>query len=109
MKGRCQNHLPLRKTLPTKAQFSDDGTVPLNVLLLEVVEQVSSVADHLQQAAAGMMVLLWTFTCSGQVVDSLGEQSDLDLRGTGVILAGAVSFDNCGFVFFSAALGITSN
>ncbi len=21
-------------------------------------------ADHLQQAAAGMMVLLWTFTCS---------------------------------------------
>ena len=33
---------------------------------------------------------------SGQLVDTLGQDSDLDLGGTGVGLVGAVSFDNCG-------------
>ena len=40
-------------------------------------------ADHLQKAAAGMMVLLVHLQVFSQIVDSLGENGDLDLGRTG--------------------------
>ena len=84
----------MRKNLLTKAQFSDDGTVPLNVLLLEVVEQVSSVADHLQQAAAGMMVLFVDLHMLGQVVDPFSQKGDLHLGRTGIPFMLGILLDN---------------
>ena len=38
--------------------------------------------DHLQQAAAGVVILLMGLQMFGQIVDPLGENRDLYLRGT---------------------------
>src|SRR6185369_5658746 len=51
-----------------------------------VVEQTAACADHLQQAASAVMVLLVRPEVLGQVVDSLGEKSDLYARGASVRL-----------------------
>src|SRR5690554_5269172 len=82
-----------------QAQLGDEGPVPLHVLTTQVVEETAALADHQQQAAPAVVVVLVGSKMLGEVVDSLGEQGDLDLGGSGVALVGA-EFGNdlrCGF------------
>src|SRR5439155_24422483 len=51
---------------------------------LEVVEQPPALAYQLEQATAGVMVLLVPLEVFGEVVDALGEQRDLDRRRAGI-------------------------
>ena len=46
------------------AQLGDEGTIALDVLLLQVVQQTAALADHLQQAAVGVLVLGLFRMCS---------------------------------------------
>ena len=78
----------------TKTEFLYDCTVALNVLLLEVTEKVSSVTDHLKHTAAAVMVLGVSLEVLGEVVDSLGENSDLNLGRTGVALVSSIGGDD---------------
>ena len=80
--------------LLTDAELGDDGTIALDVLLHEVVEQAAALTDHLVQAAAGVVILRVDLEVLGELVDALGENGDLDLGRTGVALMGAVGFDN---------------
>ena len=87
---------PAAFLLLTDAQLGNDGAVALNVDLGQVVEKVSPLANHLQQAAAGMMVFLVLAQVLGQVVDTLGQHGNLHLRRTGVALMAGILLDNLG-------------
>jgi hypothetical protein len=55
----------------------DDRSITVEVLLFEVVEEATALADQHEQAAARMMVLRVNLEVLGQVRDSLREQRDL--------------------------------
>ena len=65
-----------------------------------VVQQAAALADHLEEAAAGVVVLLVDLEVLGELSDALGEDGDLDLRGTGIRLVRAVGFDDGGLGVF---------
>ncbi len=53
---------PLLTTVPrwilfSDAQLGDNGTIPLDVLLGQVVQHLAALTDHLQQAAAAVVVV----------------------------------------------------
>ena len=93
-------HTTLFSNLLTDTQLGDQGTIALDVLLHEVVEQAAALTDHLVQAAAGVVVLRVLLEVLGELSDALGEDSDLDLRRTGVAFVGAVGFDDSRLLVF---------
>ena len=56
-------------------------------------------ANHLQQAATAVVILRMILQVSGQVVDALGQDSNLNLGGTGIALVGSILLHNGGFLF----------
>ena len=87
--------------LLTQAELCNDCTIAVDVLLGEVVEKASALADHHQKAAAGMVVLLVLTQMLGQGVDPGSEDSDLNLGRTGITGMGRVLLDNGSFFFFA--------
>ena len=81
------------------AELFNNHAVARDILLHQVIQQIAAMADHFQQAAAGVMVLLVHLQVLGQVVDPLGEDGDLDLGRTGVPLMRRIFLDNRGFFF----------
>ena len=45
-------HTTLFSNLLTDTQLGDQGTIALDVLLCQIVQQLTALTDHLQQAAA---------------------------------------------------------
>ena len=70
--------------LLSQTQLSNQGTIALDVGLLEVVQQTATLTNHQQQTATAVVILLVELEVLVQVVDAFGQQSDLNLRGTGV-------------------------
>ena len=109
-RGKCQGrkcerrvvrmHTTLFSNLLTDTQLGDQGTIALDVLLHEIIEQAAALTDHLVQAAAGVVVLRVLLEVLGELSDALGEDSDLDLRRTGVAFVGAVGFDDSRLLVF---------
>ena len=85
--------LPLT-ALSSQAKLCNDRAVTLDVVVLQVVEEVSSVSDHLLKTAAAVEVVLVCLQVLGQGRDSVGQKCDLNLRRTGVSLVGSVLLDN---------------
>ena len=81
-------------TLFAQVQLLDDRAVTLDIVLLKVTEKVSSVTDHLQHAAAAVMVLVVCLEVLGKSVDAMGKDRDLNLGRTGVTLVGSVLLNN---------------
>ena len=82
--------LSLLQVLFSQTELADDCTVTLNVNLLEVVEEVSSVTDHLLKSAAAVEVLFVVLQVRGEVVDAGGEECDLYLGGSRIAFVGCV-------------------
>ena len=80
--------------LLAQAQLSDQGAVTVDVLLLQIGQQVTAAADHLEQTAAAVVVVLIGLQMLGQVIDPGGQQSNLDLRRAGVALMNSGFFDD---------------
>ena len=80
--------------LLAQVQLLDDGTVACDIGLLEVTEEVTSVTNHLQHAAAAVMVLVVGLEVLGQSVDAMGKNRNLNLRGAGVALVRRVLLNN---------------
>ena len=80
--------------LLSQSELAYDRTVTLNVRVLEIVEQVSSVTDHLLKTTAAVEVLLVSLEVGGQVVDAAGQNCDLNLGRAGVTLMGLVLLNN---------------
>ena len=92
--------LPSNTELLTETELLYDSTVSVDVLLLELTEEVTSVTNHLEKTSSGVVILLVDLQMFGKVVDSLGENCDLNLRRTSIVLACFVSCDNRSFFFF---------
>ena len=71
--------LSLHCRLSTKSETSHYLVVALNVCPLQIIEQTPALRDHLQQAAPRVVVFLVNLEMFSQLVDSLAEQSDLNL------------------------------
>jgi len=99
--------------LLSQVQLLDDGTVAVDVYLLEVTEEITSVTDHLEQTAAAVVVLHVGLQVLGQAVDAVGQNGNLNLGRTGVTLVdGVLSNDSLlflvghGFFTFQNKFGI---
>ena len=80
--------------LSSQTELAYDGTVALNIVVLEIVEQVSSVTDHLLKSAAAVEVVLVCLQVLSEGCDSVGQNCDLYLRRSCVSLVGSVLLDN---------------
>ena len=63
--------------------------VALDIGLFKVVLKAAAAADHLEQATAGMVVVLVFLEVLIQVVDALGKKSNLNFGRTGVAFVGS--------------------
>src|SRR5665213_2773231 len=79
--------------LVTEAKLGDELAIPLNFCPLHVIEEAATPTDHLQQAAAAVMIFLVRLEMFVQVVDTIREDGHLDARRTGVGLILAVLLD----------------
>jgi len=86
----------LKLGLLTDAQLLNDGTVAVNLAVLEVVEHPAALTYQFQQAEAGAVVLLVHFQMLREVLNAVGEQSNLRLgrTGIGVYFLKAVFFED---------------
>ena len=92
-----RDHLPASgKDLLAQTQTLDDGAIPVDILLLQIVQQIAAMTDHLEHTAAGVIVLLVHPQMLSQVADALGQYGDLNLRRTGVSLVDGVLLHNGG-------------
>ena len=73
-----ENTPPL-PNLFTQTKSCDKGTITLDILILQVAQETSSLTDQHQQTSAGMMIFLVYFQMLGELGDALGKKRDLYL------------------------------
>ena len=59
--------------LLTQTQLGDEGTITLDVLLGQIVQQTAALTDHHLHTAAAVEVMGMDLQVRGQLVDTLGE------------------------------------
>ena len=79
--------------LAAQAEAGDQRTVALDFGVLQEREQALALADQLEQAAPGVVILGVGLEVLGQVVDALGEHGHLDLGRAGVVGVSLVLLD----------------
>ena len=85
---------PPRFFLLSDAELGDNGAVALDVLGHQIVQHLAALTDHLQQAAAAVVVVDVDLQVLGELLNPGGEDGDLDLGGAGVRGMGAVGLDD---------------
>ena len=80
--------------LLTQIQLFNDCAVTVDIGLLKVTEEVTSVADHLQHAATAVVILVVSLEVLGQSVDAMSKDRNLNLGRTGVTLVGSILLNN---------------
>jgi len=63
-----------------QAKLVHDLTIPVEIIDPEILQMTPTLADHLEETPAGMMVLLVRLQMFGQVVDTPAQERDLNLR-----------------------------
>lgn len=86
--------------LLSEAELLDDGTVTVDVLLLEIVQKITTLTDHFEKAATGVVIIVVGLQVLGEVGNSLCENGDLYLGRTCVTLVHSVGLDDLCFYFF---------
>lgn len=87
--------------LLSDSELSYKGAVALDILLLKVPEQIAPVSDHLQKAAAAVMIVFMDLEMLGEIVYPLCQDGDLHLRRTGVaVMALIVLYNGCFYLFY---------
>ena len=90
MKATPKNELPHSvDLLLTEVQSLNDSTVTLDIYLLQVLQQLTALTDHLQHRTLSAEVVTVVFEVLCKVADTVREQRDLALWRTciGVRLA----------------------
>ena len=85
-----------RDELLPEAETLDQLVVATGILFPEILEQPTPAPDHLEQAAAGVVILGVRLKVLGQVRDPRREKRDLNLRGPGVGAVSPILFDDVG-------------
>lgn len=68
----------------TELQLAGHCDVALGVGFIEIIEQTTTLANHLEQATAGAVVFVVFLQVLCEMVNSLGEQSNLNVRTAGI-------------------------
>jgi hypothetical protein len=63
-----------------------DRLITRQVGVMEIIQQSATLADHFEQTTAGTAILDVFLQMIGQVIDALGQQSDLHVSGSSVAL-----------------------
>ena len=90
MKATPKNELPhSADLLLTEVQSLNDSTITLDIYLLQVLQQLTALTDHLQHRTLSAEVVTVVFEVLCKVADTVREQRDLALWRTciGVRLA----------------------
>lgn len=72
--GRAHIQRPARLRITCADPFSDQSTVTVDVLLLQIGQQVTAAADHLEQTTTAVVVVLVGLQVLSQVVDAYGQR-----------------------------------
>ena len=72
------------RALLADAELGNDGFVAFGVVLLQVVQQATPLADQHEKTAARAMVFLVRFEVLRQLTDALAQQRDLDFGTAGI-------------------------
>ena len=88
-------HSTPHQLLLSDAELFNDSSVSVDVYLHEIVEKISSVTNHLKEAATAVVVLVVALEVLCEIVDSVSENRDLYLGRTCVALMCSVLFNNC--------------
>lgn len=86
--------LVLELDVVANAELLDESTILFDITLLDVSQQTTTLTDEHQKTAAGVMVLLVDLQVLGQVLDADGEDCNLDLGRTRVLLVLAILLDD---------------
>ena len=89
--GQSRGEQPPQILLLANAEFMDYVLVALGIVVLEVVQQATSLADHHQETAAGGVILFVRLKVVRQLADPLTEHRDLNFRTASIVIVGAVS------------------
>src|SRR5262249_49863402 len=72
--------------LAAQTEVVDQVLVAIEILALQVVEEAAALADHLEQAAARVVIFVVGLEVLGEMRDALRQESDLDLGRAGVLV-----------------------
>ena len=92
--GVPKNPKDFRGVLLTKTETCNDGTITLDILLLQIVKVLSSLTYHDKHTSAGVVILGVCLKMSGKLADSLSENCDLNLGRTGITFVNCVLLDD---------------
>ena len=78
--------LPLHLVMKlfSQSETGYEASVSLDVCFSEVLEKVSSLSYHLQQASSGVMILVVLLEVLVEVIDPVSKDSNLNFWGTSV-------------------------
>jgi hypothetical protein len=77
-----------------QSQVADELTVPRDIGLLQILEETAPLADHLEQAAAAVVILHVSIEVSPKVVDASREEGDLDRGAATIVLVELILLDD---------------
>lgn len=97
------------RKLLAQTQIADQALVSCSIRACEVLEQARPATNHLEQSATGGVVLDVAFEVLGEFQNATGEQRDLHVRRTGVLLVHTVTLNDpglglCGHRHFRCAV-----
>ena len=78
----------------------DDGTIAIDVSVVEILQHLAAATDELGQRAGGTEVLVVLLQVLRQVLDAIGEQCNLALSRTGVGCRLAILLEDLFFLGF---------
>jgi hypothetical protein len=82
--------------LAAQAEALEERTVAGDVNLLQVTKQATTLTYKKKKSTTAVVVVLVLREVLSEVLDALSQNSDLNLRGTGVTWVGCVFVDDCG-------------
>src|SRR5690606_26075346 len=85
--------------LATQTQTTNQSRVTVQILAFEVVQQLTTLVYHADQAATGVVVFLVSFEVLLQLVDVKGQQGNLYLWRTCITSSLLIVANNLGFFF----------
>jgi hypothetical protein len=77
---------PLGERLLAETELGEELGVFVDVVALHVVEKLAAAAGHLEKAAAAVEILTMGAEVLGEVVDARGEERDLNLGRSGILI-----------------------
>ena len=71
-------------SLLAELKLFGDGDVTLGIGLVQIIQEATALAHHLEQSAAGTVIFVVLLQVLSEVVDPLCEQSNLNIGTAGI-------------------------